>query len=85
MDSTHKPLHAMSLVPAVVSGIEGLFGRHSGQQKKASAMTFVLAALQLRERWELEPIDEMAFREGLSKMIDGAVDCFNASSWAGEK
>ena len=83
MDVAPKPLHAMSLVPAVVSSIEGLFGRHSGPEKKESAMAFLLAALQLRESIATrETIDEQKFREGLSKMIDGTVECFNASSWA---
>ena len=62
---------------------EGLFGRQSGREKKDSAMSFVLAALHLRELVASgEVVDEERFKEGLSKMIDGVVECLNASSWA---
>jgi hypothetical protein len=82
MDLAQKPLHAMALVPAVVDSIEGLFGRHSGREKKESAMSFVLAALHLRESVaSREVVDENKFKEGLSKMIDGAVECLKASCW----
>ena len=82
MNVMQKPLRAMALVPGVVNSIEGLFGRHSGREKKESAMVFVLAALHLRESVESgEVVDEGRFREGLSKMIDGAVECLKASSW----
>jgi hypothetical protein len=83
MDAAQKPLHAIALVPAIVNSIEGLFGRHSGREKKESAMSFVLAALHLREAvGNGEVVDEERFVEGLSRMIDGAVECLNASSWA---
>jgi hypothetical protein len=83
MDAMQKPVHAIALVPAIVNGIEGLFGRHSGREKKESAMSFVLAVLHLRESVaNREVVDEQRFLEGLSKMIDGVVECLNASSWA---
>jgi hypothetical protein len=83
MDAMRKPLRAMGLVPGVVNSIEGLFGRHSGREKKESAMAFVLAALHLRESVENgEVVDEERFKQGLSKMIDGAAECLNASGWA---
>jgi hypothetical protein len=84
MEPVQKPLHVLSLVPAVVSSIEGLFGRHSGAEKKESAMAFLLAALRGSEsRAHRDVMDHQRFRDGLSKMIDGAVECLNASSWAG--
>jgi hypothetical protein len=62
---------------------EGLFGHQSGQQKKDSAISFVTAALQLTEAVaNREIVDEAKFREGLSKLVDGTVECLNASSWA---
>jgi len=83
MDVTRKPLRAMALVPGVVNSIEGLFGRHSGREKKESAMAFVLGALHLKESVESgEVVDEDRFKEGVSKMIDGAVECLEASGWA---
>jgi len=82
MDFLQKVLQGMSLVPAVVNSIESVFGAHCGKQKKDSAMAFVLAAMQMREAGERQEIaDEARFREGLSKMIDGAVECLNASCW----
>ena len=83
MDVTQKPLRALALVPGVVNSIEGLFGRHNGREKKDSAMAFVLAALHLTESAAAgEVVDEERFKEGLSKMIDGTVECLGASQWA---
>lgn len=83
MDFLQKLLQGISFIPAVVNSIEGLFGDQSGQQKKDSAISFVTAALQLTEAVaNREIVDEIKFREGLSKVIDGTVECLNASSWA---
>lgn len=78
-----KLLQAIAFVPSVVQGIEGLFGGHSGQQKKESAISFVSAALQMTEAIAARDIvSEDDFKAGLSKVIDGTVQCLNASSWA---
>lgn len=62
---------------------EGLFGSQSGQEKKESAISFVGAALQLTEAVaNRDIVDEVKFKEGLSKVVDGTVECLNASSWA---
>ena len=83
MDFLQKLLQGISFVPAIVNSIEGLFGHQSGQQKKDSAISFVTAALQLTESVaSREIVDEAKFREGLSKLVDGTVECLNASSWA---
>jgi len=83
MDFLQKLLQGISFVPAIVNSIEGLFGHQSGQQKKDSAISFVTAALQLTEAVASRDIvDEAKFREGLSKLVDGTVECLNASSWA---
>jgi len=83
MDFLQKLLQGISFVPAIVNSIEGLFGSQSGQQKKDSAVSFVAAALQLTEAVANREIaDEVKFKEGLSKVIDGTVECLNASSWA---
>jgi hypothetical protein len=86
MDFLQKLLQGIAFVPAVVNGIEGLFGNRSGQEKKESAISFVGAALQLTEAVSnREIVDEAKFKEGLSKVIDGTVQCLNASSWARPK
>jgi hypothetical protein len=83
MDFLQKLLQGIAFVPAIVNSIEGLFGGQSGQQKKDSAVSFVTAALQLTEAVaNREIVDEVKFKEGLSKVIDGTVECLNASSWA---
>ena len=86
MDFLQKLLRGIAFVPAVVNGIEGLFGNRSGQEKKESAISFVGAALQLTEAVSnREIVDEAKLKEGLSKVIDGTVHCLNASSWARPK
>lgn len=86
MNFLQKLLQGIAFVPAVVNGIEGLFGNRSGMEKKESAISFVGAALQLTEAVaNREIVDEAKFKQGLSKVIDGTVDCLNASSWARAK
>lgn len=86
MNFLQKLLQGIAFVPAVVNSIEGLFGNHSGQEKKDSAIAFVSTALQLSEAvTNREIVDEAKFKEGLSKVIDGTVECLNASAWARTK
>ncbi len=86
MNFLQKLLQGIAFVPAVVNGIEGLFGTRSGQEKKESALSFVSAALQLTEAVaKREIVNEDKFRSGLSQIIDGCVQCLNASSWSKTK
>jgi hypothetical protein len=81
-----KLLQAIAFVPSVVQGIEGLFGNRPGQEKKESAISFISAALQMTEAIAArEIVNEDAFKAGLSKVIDGTVQCLNSSSWAKAK
>jgi hypothetical protein len=83
MNFLAKLLRGIAFVPAVVSGIEGLFGSKSGTEKKEAALSFVGAALSMTEAIASRDIvDEERFREGLGKIIDGTVSCLNASTWA---
>jgi len=83
MDFVSKLLQGIAFIPAVVNGIEGLFGSRSGAEKKDAAMSFVSAALQLSDAVTSRHIvNEEMFKEGLSKVIDGTVLCLNASTWA---
>jgi hypothetical protein len=78
-----KVLQGISFVPSIVNAVEGLFGSKSGSQKKDAALTFVAAALGLGEALsEKQVVDQDKFKGGLSKIIDGVVDCLNASVWA---
>ena len=83
MDFVAKLLQGLSFVPAVVNGIEGLFGNRPGGEKKTAALSFLDATLSISEALgNRQIIDEAKFREGLGRIIDGAVECLNASAWA---
>jgi hypothetical protein len=83
MDFLSKLLQGIAFVPAVVNGIEGLFGNRSGTEKKDAALSFVEAALSMTDAiTNRQIVDEPRFKEGLSKVIDGTVECLNASIWA---
>ena len=82
MNFLPKLLQGLAFIPAVVSGIEGLFGGRSGAQKKDAALSFVQAALSMSDAvTNRQIVDEEKFKQGLSKLIDGTVDCLNASVW----
>ena len=82
MDFLSKLLQGIAFVPAVVNGIEGLFGNRSGAEKKDAALSFVQAALSMSDAiTNRQIVDETKFKEGLSKVIDGTVECLNASIW----
>lgn len=82
MDFLSQLLRGIAFVPALVSGIEGLFGNKSGSEKKDAAMLFLQNALSTVDAVaSREIIDPEKFREGISKIIDGTVACLNASTW----
>lgn len=83
MNFLAKLLRGIAFIPAVVHGIEALFGSKSGADKKESALNFVTSAISMTEAViNREIIDEDKFRDGLGKIIDGTVQCLNASTWA---
>jgi len=79
-----KLLQVVGFVPAIVNGIESLFRNHSGEQKKDAVMSFLQTALSLGDAvMAQDVVDEAKFKEGLGKVVDGTVECLNASIWAG--
>ncbi len=63
--------------------MEALFGSKTGSQKKDAAISFVTSALSLGEAVTTnQVVDEGKFRDGIGKVIDGVVECLNASVWA---
>jgi hypothetical protein len=83
MDFLSKLLQGIAFVPAVVNGIENLFGGRTGVEKKNAAISFVQTALSMAGSIESrEIVDETGFKSGLSMVIDGVVTCLNASVWA---
>jgi hypothetical protein len=71
------------LHPCGFHGIENLFGGRPGADKKPAVMSFVQATLSMTESIASRDIaDDAKFKEGLAKVIDGTVECLNASIWA---
>jgi hypothetical protein len=83
MNFLNQLLRGIAFVPALVNGIEGLFGGKSGSEKKDAAMSFLENALSTIDAVAArEIIDPEKFKDGISKIIDGTVECLNASTWA---
>ena len=83
MNFLAKLLRGVAFIPAVVHGIEALFGSKTGTDKKAAAMSFIGSALSITEAViSKDIVDGPKFQEGLSKVIDGVVQCLNSSAWA---
>lgn len=83
MDFMKLFLRSIALLPGVIQGVEGLFGEKTGEQKKAAALEIVGTAINLANAVTLKHIaDSSKFTAGLNQIIDGVVDCMNASVWA---
>jgi hypothetical protein len=82
MDFLSQLLRGIAFVPALVNGIEGLFGNKPGAEKKDAAMSFLQNALSMTDAVAArEIINPEKFRNGISLIIDGTVQCLNASTW----
>jgi hypothetical protein len=69
--------------PGTTTIVEGLFGSRSGTEKKDAALSFVQAALSMSEALtNRQIVDEARFKAGLGQIVDGTVECLNASIWA---
>jgi len=85
MDFLSQLLRGIAFVPALVSGIEGLFGDKPGAEKKDAAMSFLQNALAMTDAVAArEIINPDKFKDGISMIIDGTVKCLNASTWCKE-
>jgi hypothetical protein len=57
-------------------------GNKTGVEKKDAAMSFLQNALSTIDAVaNREIIDPVKFKDGISKIIDGTVECLNASTW----
>jgi hypothetical protein len=82
MDFLSQLLRGIAFVPALVNGIEGLFGNKPGAEKKDAAMSFLESALSTVDAVAArEIVEPERFRNGISKIIDGTIECLNASTW----
>jgi hypothetical protein len=83
MNFLNQLLRGIAFIPALVNGIEGLFGGKSGAEKKDAAMSFLQNALAMTDAISSrEIVDPEKFKDGISRIIDGTVECLNASTWA---
>lgn len=83
MDFLNQLLRGIAFVPALVNGIESLFGSKSGAEKKDAAMSFLESALSMTDAIaQREIVKPEQFKSGISTIIDGVVTCMNASAWA---
>jgi hypothetical protein len=83
MEFVNQLLRGIEFVPALVNGIEALFGDRPGQQKKEAAMSFLENALALRDATATrDVVNTERLKEGISMIVDGVVRCMNASGWA---
>jgi hypothetical protein len=78
-----KLLQGIAFVPAIVQGVEGVFGSKSGADKKAAALSLAQTAIGATDAVANKNIvDPSKFSDGLGKVVDGVVACLNASVWA---
>lgn len=83
MNFLNQLLRGISFIPALVQGIEGLFGNKPGSEKKDAAMSFLENALSMADAIsQRDIVDPEKFKQGISQIIDGVVECLNASTWA---
>ena len=83
MNFLEQLLRGIAFVPALVNGIEGLFGNKSGTEKKDAAMSFLQNALATMDAVAArEIVNPAKFKDGISMVVDGVVQCLNASTWA---
>ena len=76
-------LRGIGFVPSLVSAIEGMCANKSGAEKKDAAMAFLENALATVDAVSArEIVEPEKFRQGISLVIDGVVQCLNASAWA---
>jgi hypothetical protein len=76
-------LRGISLLPSLVQGVEALYGAKSGAQKKDAAISIVSSSINMADAVSAKQIvDSAKFTTGLNLIVDGVVECLNASLWA---
>ena len=79
-------LAAQTNGPAMTQVKGGLFGHKSGVDKKNTAMMLVQNTIGATDAIAGKDIlDAGKFQDGLSKVVDGVVQCLNSSVWAKTK
>ena len=83
MDFQKMFLRVLALLPAALHTAEAVLGSGNGEQKKKAALEIVSVAINLGEAVsKKDVVDVERFVAGLGLVIDGLVECLNASVWA---
>ena len=83
MDFLKIFLRGLAFLPGVIHETEAMFGVGNGEQKRKAAVEIVGAAINIADAVSNKHIaDAERFTAGLSAIIDGVVECLNASVWA---
>lgn len=83
MNFVNVLLRVLGFVPTLVTSIENMCKNKGGAEKKDAALTFLSDALNMIDAVaNKDVVDAEKFRDGISKIVDGTVECLNASSWA---
>jgi len=86
MDFLKLFLRGISLLPSLIQGVESLYGARTGVQKKDAALAIVSSSINMADAVSSKQIaDASKFTAGLNLIVDGVVECLNASIWAGTK
>ena len=76
-------LRSIALIPSLVQSVELLYGAKTGAQKKDAALSIVSSSINVADAVSQKQIaDAPRFTQGLHQIIDGVVQCLNASLWA---
>ena len=76
-------LRSIALVPSLVQSVELLYGAKTGAQKKDAALSIVTSSINVADAVSQKQIaDAPRFTQGLNLIVDGVVECLNASLWA---
>lgn len=79
-------LRGVSMLPSLVQGVEALYGAKVGAQKRDAAVSIVSASINIADAVSAKQIaDSTRFTAGLNLIVDGVVECLNASLWAKDK
>lgn len=75
-------LRGLTIVPGVIQSVEGFLGAGNGDQKKQAVISMVGSAINLTDAiTNKQVLDADKFQGGVGKVVDGVVDCLNASIW----
>lgn len=82
MDFMKLFLKAIAAIPGVIQTTESRFTEKTGVQKRAAAVEIVGATIDVANAVSSKHIDAAGrFAAGPGQIIDGVVECLNASVW----